>query len=91
MTFVPVFSPIELVLQLVVPEALPLPPRSLVQLTETTLTLSLALPLSANVDAEEVYVAAIVGLPMAIDGAMVSDVDGPEGDVGAAETDQAKT
>jgi len=89
MTFVPVFSPIELVLQLVVPEALPLPPRSLVQLTETTLTLSPALPRSANVDAAEVYVAAVVGLPMAIDGAMVSDVDG--GDVDAAETDQAKT
>lgn len=52
MTFVPVFSPIEPILQLVVPKALPLPPRSLVQLTETTL--SPALPLSANVDAEEV-------------------------------------
>lgn len=53
MTFVPFFSPIEPVLQPVVPEVVPLPPRSLVQLTETTLTLSLALPLSANVDAEE--------------------------------------
>jgi hypothetical protein len=54
MTFVPFFSPIEPVLQLVVPEVVPLPPRSLVQLTETTPTLSLALPLSANVNAEEV-------------------------------------
>jgi hypothetical protein len=32
-----------------------------------------------------------VGLPMAIDGALVSDVDGAEPDVGAAETDQVKT
>jgi hypothetical protein len=54
MTFVPVFSPIEPVLQLVVPEVVPLPPRLLVQLTETTLTLSPALPLSTNVNAEEV-------------------------------------
>jgi hypothetical protein len=32
-----------------------------------------------------------VGLPMAIDGAVVSDVDGGEAGVGAAETDQVKT
>jgi hypothetical protein len=44
MTFVPICNPMEDAAQLVVPDALPLPPRLLLQLTDDTPTLSDAVP-----------------------------------------------
>src|SRR3989440_148957 len=57
-TFVPACSTMPLAVQLVVPLAVPLPPRLLAQATRVTLTLSDAVPASVTVDAFVVYAAA---------------------------------
>ena len=59
-------------LQFVVPVAVPLPPRLLVQVTCVTPTLSLAVPASARVAALVLNVAAVVGPVIATTGAVVS-------------------
>jgi hypothetical protein len=73
--FVPTCNPIEGTLQLVVPTATPLPPRSFTQPTDTTPTLSEEVPPSDIVDADAVYEAADVGLAIETAGAVVSDPD----------------
>jgi hypothetical protein len=60
-------------LQFVVPVAVPLPPRSLTQLTELTPTLSAAVPPSAMLVVVDVYVVADVGVAIDTVGAVVSD------------------
>jgi hypothetical protein len=58
--------------QLVVPDAMPLPPRSLAQLTDVTPTLSEALPFRDTVAVDDVKVGPDVGLEIAMDGTVVS-------------------
>src|SRR5690348_8998676 len=71
-TFVPDCSTIPLTDQLVVPVAVPLPPRSLLQLTCVTPTLSEALPPIVKGLLVVAYVAALVGTVIATVGAVVS-------------------
>ena len=70
----PVCNPTTGTVQFVVPVAVPLPPRSLTQLTELTLTLSDAVPPSAMLVVVDVYEAADVGVPIDTEGAVVSAV-----------------
>ena len=79
--FVPVCRPTLATTQLVVPDAVPLPPRSLTQLTDATPALSLALPASDMVALVDTNVDAVVGPVIVIDGAVVSAA-------AAGETDQ---
>jgi len=72
MTFAPLCSVTPVMLQLVVPVAVPLPPRSLLQLTCVTPTASAAVPLTLSVAELLVYVVDVVGAVMEMVGAVVS-------------------
>jgi len=80
---VPLCRPIDDTLQLVVPVAVPLPPRSLTHVTALTPRLSAAVPLSATAEDEVEKLAAEVGPAIATVGADVSVV-------AVADTDQVK-
>jgi hypothetical protein len=71
-TFVPASSGIPAALQLAVPVAVPLPPRSLTHVTCVTPTLSDAVPPTVIVVAVVVTVPVVVGVVMAIVGRVVS-------------------
>ncbi len=71
-TFCPLCSTIPLTDQLVVPVAVPLPPRSLLQVTCVTATLSEAVPPSASGVALAVCVASLVGVVIVTVGSVVS-------------------
>ena len=71
-TFWPDCSTMPLAVQLAVPVAVPLPPRSLLQVTCVTPTLSLAVPPSVSGLAPVACVAAAVGVAIAICGAAAS-------------------
>jgi hypothetical protein len=71
-TFAPDWSAIEAVVQVVVPEAVPEPPRSFSHVTWVTPTLSEAVPPRPTVDPVVVYVADEVGDVMLHVGAVVS-------------------
>ena len=73
-TFVPACSTMPLAVQLVVPVAVPLPPRLFAHVTRATRTSSDAVPLSVNGEVVVVYVAADVGDVIASVGAVVSSV-----------------
>src|SRR5262245_33479642 len=75
MMFVPACSAIAPTDQLVVPAAVPLPPRLFVHLTCVTPTLSAAVPPSASEEPVATTVEAEVGEVMAIEGASVSAAD----------------
>src|SRR5688572_11780845 len=72
MTFAPLCRVIPLALQLVVPVAVPLPPRSLTQLTCVTPTASAAVPPMLRVAELVAYVVAVVGVAMEMVGTVVS-------------------
>ena len=72
MTFAPLCSVMPLTLQLVVPVAPPLPPRSLTQLTCVTPTASAAVPPTLSVAELVAYVVDDVGVVMEMVGAVVS-------------------
>jgi hypothetical protein len=72
MTFAPPCSVMLVMLQLVVPVATPLPPRSLLQLTCVTPTASAAVPFTLSVAELVAYVVDVVGAVMEMVGAVVS-------------------
>jgi hypothetical protein len=74
MTLVPVCKPIAGTLHVVVPDAEPLPPRLFDQLTDVTPTLSDAVPPNDTAVPVDVNAVPVVGVPIAIDGGVVSDV-----------------
>ena len=74
MTLVPVCQPIAGTLHVVVPDAEPLPPRLFDQLTDVTPTLSDAVPPNDTAVPVDVNAVPVVGVPIAIDGGVVSDV-----------------
>jgi hypothetical protein len=74
MTFEPTCNPMDDAAQLVVPDALPPPPRLLLQLTDETPTLSEALPPIEIVAPDVVKLAAAVGDAIEIAGAVESAV-----------------
>src|SRR4029453_8575850 len=76
-TLAPGWSTIPAPDQLVVPVAVPLPPRSLLHVTWVTPTLSVAVPASASGLALVAYVAADVGVVMATVGGAVSGGGAP--------------
>ncbi len=71
-TVVPAPSGTAAIVHAVVPVATPLPPRSVVQLTCVTPTLSLAVPLTSSVLLVAVCVPPLVGVVIAIVGTVVS-------------------
>src|SRR5436853_2854172 len=71
-TFVPSWRTIPLAVQLVVPLAVPLPPRLLAHVTWVTPTLSDAVPPSVRGELLVLYVDAVVGAVMAMVGGVVS-------------------
>jgi len=73
-TFAPDWSTIPLAVQLVVPVAVPLPPRLFVHVTCVTPTLSDAVPPSARDAVRVLYVAPEVGVVIAIVGGVASPV-----------------
>src|SRR5437762_922773 len=72
--FVPIWRTIPLAVQLVVPVAVPLPPRLFVHVTCVTPTLSDAVPPSARDDVGVLYVEPEVGVVIAIVGGVASPV-----------------
>src|ERR1035438_5715036 len=72
MTLAPLCSAILLIVQAVVPDAVPLPPRSLLQVTCVTPTLSLAVPPRLTVLLLVGYVGLLVGEVIVTVGAVVS-------------------
>src|SRR2546430_7600689 len=73
-TLAPVWRAIPLAVQLVVPVAVPLPPRLFAHVTWVTPTASEAVPPRASVELLAVYVGEAVGVGMATAGAGVSAV-----------------
>jgi hypothetical protein len=72
MTFAPLCKMMPATLQLVVPAAVPLPPRSFVHVTCVTPTASAAVPPTLRVAELVEYVVDVVGVLIAIVGAVVS-------------------
>src|SRR5207247_3286692 len=72
--FVPIWRPIPLAVQLVVPVAVPLPPRLFVHVTWVTPTLSEAVPPNVMAGLPVVQVAPEVGAVMVTAGVVVSGV-----------------